>query len=83
MPGMLTHDEVDCLYRLAQLNHCGGVIVEIGSWQGKSTIALTLGAANAYREKICAIDPHGVQGNLYRCAEEPVSMVRNPWVARC
>ena len=31
LPGMLTYDEVDCLYRLGQMNHCNGVIVEIGS----------------------------------------------------
>jgi predicted O-methyltransferase YrrM len=61
LPGMLTYDEVDCLYRLGQMNHCNGVIVEIGSWQGKSTIALALGAAKAHREKIYAIDPHAVQ----------------------
>jgi predicted O-methyltransferase YrrM len=61
LPGMLTYDEVDCLYRLGQMNHCHGVIVEIGSWQGKSTIALALGAAQAHREKIYAIDPHAVQ----------------------
>jgi predicted O-methyltransferase YrrM len=61
VPGMLTYDEVDCLYHLGQINHCKGVIVEIGSWQGKSTIALALGAAKAHREKIYAIDPHAVQ----------------------
>jgi predicted O-methyltransferase YrrM len=61
LPGMLTYDEVDCLYRLGQMNHCNGVIVEIGSWQGKSTIALALGAAKTHREKIYAIDPHAVQ----------------------
>jgi len=37
------------------------VIVEIGSWQGKSTIALAFGAAKAHREKIYAIDPHAAQ----------------------
>jgi MMP 1-O-methyltransferase len=61
LPGMLTHDEVDCLYHLGQINQCDGVIVEIGSWQGKSTIALALGAAKADREKIYAIDPHAIQ----------------------
>jgi MMP 1-O-methyltransferase len=61
LAGMLTFDEVDCLYNLGQSNQGAGVIVEIGSWQGKSTIALALGAAKAHREKIYAIDPHAVQ----------------------
>src|SRR3990172_4806983 len=58
VPGMLTQDEVDCLYRLGQINHCNGVIVEIGSWKGKSTIALARGAARAHNAKVYAIDPH-------------------------
>jgi predicted O-methyltransferase YrrM len=61
LPGMLTFDEVDCLYHLGQINQCDGVIVEIGSWQGKSTIALAMGAARVHREKIYAIDPHAIQ----------------------
>jgi predicted O-methyltransferase YrrM len=61
VPGMLTFDEVDCLYHLGQINQCDGVIVEIGSWQGKSTIALAMGAARTHREKIYAIDPHAIQ----------------------
>jgi predicted O-methyltransferase YrrM len=61
VPGMLTFDEVDCLYHLGQINQCNGVIVEIGSWQGKSTIALAMGAARTHREKIYAIDPHAIQ----------------------
>jgi len=56
--GMLTFDEVDCLYRLGQINHCNGVIVEIGSYKGKSTIALARGAAKTHNAKIYAIDPH-------------------------
>jgi MMP 1-O-methyltransferase len=60
-PGMLTQEEVDCLFRLGQVNHCDGVIVEIGSWKGKSTIALARGAAEAHREKVYAVDPHAVQ----------------------
>jgi len=45
VPGMLTAHEVDCLFLLGQIDHCDGVIVEIGSWKGKSTIALARGAA--------------------------------------
>jgi MMP 1-O-methyltransferase len=61
IPGMLTAHEVDCLFQLGQVNHCEGVIVEIGSWKGKSTVALARGAAAAHQEKIYAVDPHAVQ----------------------
>ena len=57
---MLTDHEVDCLYQLGQFNDKQGVIVEIGSWKGKSTVALALGAANVHTEKIYAIDPHRI-----------------------
>jgi MMP 1-O-methyltransferase len=77
LPGMLTYDEVDCLYRLGQMNHCNGVIVEIGSWQGKSTIALALGAAKAHREKIYAIDPHAVQPEEGYLADTRSAFVAN------
>lgn len=57
LPGMLTYAEVDCLYHLGQFNQGGGAIVEIGSWKGKSTIALALGAAKVHQEKIYAMAP--------------------------
>lgn len=60
LPGMLTQAEVDCLFQLGQFNDRKGVIVEIGSWKGKSTVALALGAASLHSEKIYAIDPHRV-----------------------
>ncbi len=58
LPGLLTAGEVDCLYRLGQINHCSGVIVEIGSWKGKSTVALARGASRVHDAKVYAIDPH-------------------------
>jgi len=60
LPGMLTPDEVDCLFQLGQFNQRQGVIVEIGSWKGKSTVALARGSAKKTREKIYAIDPHSI-----------------------
>ena len=58
VPGMLTQDEVEYLYYLGQLNTGKGVIVEIGSWKGKSTICLALGSMAVGGEKIYAVDPH-------------------------
>jgi predicted O-methyltransferase YrrM len=58
---MLTPNEVDFLYHLGRVNHCPGVIVEIGSFKGKSTIALARGAAASHGAKVYAIDPHRVQ----------------------
>lgn len=60
LPGMLSNAEVECLFHLGQFNQCQGVIVEIGSWKGKSTVALARGAAKSHNEKIYAIDPHAV-----------------------
>src|SRR3989304_6134493 len=44
VPGMLTLNEAEYLYRLARTYPGKGVIVEIGSWTGKSTICLCLGS---------------------------------------
>lgn len=60
LPGLLTEAEVECLFQLGQFDGCQGVIVEIGSWKGKSTAALARGASRAHGEKVYAIDPHSV-----------------------
>ncbi|MBI2985722.1 MAG: class I SAM-dependent methyltransferase [Deltaproteobacteria bacterium] len=58
VPGMLTRHEGEYLYRLAQLDPGKGVIVEIGSWKGKSTIWLALGSTSVGGEEVYAVDPH-------------------------
>lgn len=58
VPGMLTPAEGGFLYQLAQLESRNGVIVEIGSWKGKSTILLASGSMKVGGEKVFAIDPH-------------------------
>ena len=58
VPGMLTPTEGGFLYQLAQLESRNGVIVEIGSWKGKSTILLASGSMKVGGEKVYAIDPH-------------------------
>jgi len=55
--GWLADEEAMLLYDLAAA--CtAGCIVEIGSWQGKSTVCLAFGAADGHRPRVYAIDPH-------------------------
>jgi predicted O-methyltransferase YrrM len=56
--GALTEWEAKFLYNVARYGPGSGAIVEIGSFQGKSTIFLAGGSKRANREKIYAIDPH-------------------------
>ena len=58
VPGWLTDEEGEALYELAK--RCGGrgVIVEIGSWKGKSTICLGLGSRAGSSVPVYAVDPH-------------------------
>ena len=56
--GFLSGTEWALLYSLAkECNGCG-VIVEIGSWKGRSTILLAKGSKAGQRVRIYAIDPH-------------------------
>jgi hypothetical protein len=54
--GWLSAHEAYLLYYLASKCSGSGSIVEIGSYEGRSTIALALGAENG--EIVYAIDPH-------------------------
>ena len=56
--GFLTDKEGELLYELAKKCKGNGVIVEIGSWKGKSTIWLAEGSKAGNNVKIYAIDPH-------------------------
>ena len=58
VPGWLTDEEGEALYELARCCTGSGVIVEIGSWKGKSTICLGLGSRAGNGVRIFAIDPH-------------------------
>lgn len=55
--GFLTVNEGKLLYDLAKKVK-GGVIVEIGSWKGRSTSCLALGSKAGAGVKVYAIDPH-------------------------
>jgi predicted O-methyltransferase YrrM len=56
--GWLTDKEGELLFNLAKECKGNGVIVEIGSWKGKSTIWLGKGSHQGKKVKIYAIDPH-------------------------
>ena len=56
--GWMTPGEGALLFSLAAACPHGGTIVEIGSWQGKSTVLLGLGAMLSDGVRIYAIDPH-------------------------
>jgi MMP 1-O-methyltransferase len=58
VPGWLTDEEGEALYDLARACTGAGVIVEIGSWKGKSTICLGRGSLAGAAVPIYAIDPH-------------------------
>jgi predicted O-methyltransferase YrrM len=58
VPGWLTDEEGEALYELACACTGRGVIVEIGSWKGKSTVCLGLGSKRGASLPIYAVDPH-------------------------
>lgn len=56
--GLLSLKEGILLYNLARNCKGNGVIVEIGSYKGKSTAWLAMGSKNGKNVKIYAVDPH-------------------------
>ena len=56
--GWLGKREGPYLYKLARIGSKIGVVVEIGSWKGKSTIWLAKGSGSVRGGKVYAIDPH-------------------------
>src|SRR5262245_20107139 len=56
--GWLNPSEARVLFSLARRCTGRGVIVEIGSWKGKSTICLARGSQIGSRTEIHAVDPH-------------------------
>jgi MMP 1-O-methyltransferase len=72
LPGWLTAEEGETLYRLAKARTGRGVIVEIGSWRGKSTTCLGLGSKAGNGVPVFAVDPHSEHtfGDFSRNMEE-------------
>jgi hypothetical protein len=64
VPGMTSAEECDFLRQLAR-SVSGGVIVEIGSYQGKSTIALAEGSEEGGKVDVFAVEPHETFTGIY------------------
>lgn len=58
--GQTTRSECGVLATLAARVPAGQVIVEIGSYRGRSTVALALGSVTGNGVRVYAIDPHEV-----------------------
>lgn len=56
--GWITEKEGELLYRLAQQCSGKGVIVEIGSWKGRSTLCLAKGSRKGNNVSVYAVDTH-------------------------
>jgi predicted O-methyltransferase YrrM len=71
LPGWLSYEEGEALYGLAKACSGRGVIVEIGSWRGKSTTCLGLGSKAGNEVPIYSVDRHteGTFGDFQRNME--------------
>lgn len=67
--GWLSDKENRSLYDAAKNCVGKGVIIEIGSWKGRSTICLALGSKSGLGTKVYAIDPHTGSPDLQREGE--------------
>jgi hypothetical protein len=67
--GMVTGPEAEALFRYAGAVNRGTCIVEVGSFRGRSTIALGLGSLAGATVPVYAVDPHeqflGVLGGQF------------------
>jgi hypothetical protein len=81
VPGWLTDEEGEALYELARGCTGKGVIVEIGSWKGKSTICLGRGSQAGASVPIYAIDPHEYDLVLEDFEKWVPKVVDGGWVA--
>jgi MMP 1-O-methyltransferase len=76
--GWLTEEEAETLFMLARARSGKGVIVELGSWKGRSTICLGLGSKAGPEVPVYAVDrPRGeiyedFERNIRRAGVEDV-----------
>lgn len=72
--GQIKPVEAELLYQLASQVPADQAIVEIGSYRGRSTIALALGSQQGHGARVYAIDPHeaytGPRGGVFGPADQ-------------
>ncbi|MEO6595216.1 MAG: class I SAM-dependent methyltransferase [Planctomycetota bacterium] len=68
--GWLTVDEAISLFELARsLPHEHPLAVEIGCWQGKSSVCIARGLARKNAPRLCCIDPFDASGDQQSTAD--------------
>jgi predicted O-methyltransferase YrrM len=69
--GWLTDREANSLFELARLQtpESSAVVVELGSWQGKSSVILAAGLRGKSNPRLFCIDPFGIDENPKHQAE--------------
>lgn len=87
--GWLTEAEGLFLYETAKMIKPDDVIVEIGSWEGKSTICLGKGTQDGGKTSVYAVDPHTGSSEHRKIVDYPIDTynkfadnVKNAGVAR-
>jgi predicted O-methyltransferase YrrM len=65
IPGWLTDGEANSLFEMARsrTNQPGPVIVELGSWQGRSSVLLAAGLCGAVNARLFCVDPFEADEN--------------------
>lgn len=69
---MLTIDEANLLFNLAKNSDKKGVIVEIGSYKGGSTIILAKGSDAGEKNIVYTVDPHTPKPEEYKIGTENI-----------
>jgi hypothetical protein len=84
IPGMITTESGKMLYTLCYLQEIKGDVVEIGSWQGRSTSFLARAVKESINGKLFAIDHF--QGNigkeqLYKVKNDDLSDLKSGFIS--
>jgi MMP 1-O-methyltransferase len=73
LSGWLTEAEGTFLYETAEKIVKPNIIVEIGSWKGRSTVCLGRGVQDGFQVLVFAIDPHFNSSKLQRIFNDSIS----------